>query len=117
VKTPRTLAYSGLLLAATLVIVGCGGNNSTNSANPRSARLCEDEMYRMGEQMKSVQKQLEEQKAIAEAATKEKADFEKGCNDSVNFFMDQFKEKDTEIARLNARIAELEKAQPQTPAK
>jgi hypothetical protein len=115
-RTSQQAICAGLVLAVLLTLAGCNGAGAKGS-DPRAARLCEDEMYRMGEQVKTMQKQMEADKATAAAAAKEKAETEKGCTDTVNLFMDQMKEKDAQIEKLNQRIAELEKGQTPPTAK
>jgi len=101
------------VLTMVLCAAGCNGAKGAASGadNPRAARLCEDEMYRMGEQMKVLQKQLDEEKAAAAAATKAKADTEQGSTQTAEFLMDQLKDKDAQIHKLQERVAELEKGQ------
>jgi hypothetical protein len=116
-RTSRQTICAGLVLVALLTLAGCGGSRGGSATeNPRAARLCEDEVYRMNEQVKAMQKQSEQDKATAAAAVKEQAEAEKAYSGTADFMMNQLREKDAEIAKLNQRIAELEKGQmPASP--
>lgn len=115
-RPSRSVLFISILLIAILPLAGCPATGPSTQ-NPRAARLCEDEMYHMDEQMKVMQKQLDDAKDATAKATKEKDDMEKAIGESTSLLMDQLKDRDTQIEKLNARIAELEKAQTSPAAK
>jgi hypothetical protein len=117
-RTSQVAIISGLVLA---VVIGVAGCNETASApagdDSRAARLCQDEMYSMSQQMKAMQKKMEENDAATAAVQKDKADSQKAYDETANFLMEQAAQKDAEIEKLKARIEEMEKAQTPAAAK
>jgi hypothetical protein len=104
----RCMVVGGLVSAIVLGAVGCGGGAA---AKPRGAqaRLLEEENYRLGEQVKGLEKQIETLKAEVAANLKEKDDKSESSAGAMKFLMDQITEKDTQIQKLQDKVAELEK--------
>jgi hypothetical protein len=115
-RLSRSVLFASILLIAILPLAGCPATGPSTQ-NPRTARLCEEEMYHMDEQMRAMQKQLDEAKDAAASATKDKNDMEKAIGENASLLMDQLKDRDAQIEKLTARIAELEKAQTSPAAK
>lgn len=99
-------------MAIALGATGCNGGAAAKGASqPHSAqaRLLEEENYRLGEQIKGLEKQIETLKADAAAALKDRTSQDEATATSMKFLMDQVVEKNAENEKLQNKVAELEK--------
>jgi chromosome segregation ATPase len=104
------VVVGGLLLGLAITGAGCNGAGAVGGgADARKARLFEDENYRLGEQIKGLEKQVEELKAAVEAAGKAKDDYEKACSETSQLLMEQITQKDSENQKLREKLAQMEK--------
>jgi hypothetical protein len=106
----RSIATSLILLATVLAAAGCNETAAAPGAgDSKQVRLLKDESARLNDQIATLNKRIEEQKTTLAVVEKDRDLKEKSYTETANYFMDQIKDKDAEIQKLQARVAEMEK--------